>query len=67
MTIDKMFSYSWTIDPKETEITAIRVYGINENNENICLRINNFTPFIYLELPENIQWNTKNAQLFGNK
>ncbi len=61
------FPYYWTIDPKETEITAIRVYGIDEINQNICIRINNFTPFIYLELPENIQWTESKAQIFVTK
>ena len=61
------FPYSWHIDDNEEDITAIRIYGINEQKENVCLRINNFTPFIYLELPDNIPWTASKAQLLGNK
>jgi DNA polymerase elongation subunit (family B) len=61
------FPYSWHIDEQETEVTCIRVYGLNENNENICLRIDNFTPYVYIELPPNINWNASNAQMVVNK
>jgi hypothetical protein len=61
------FPYSWFVDDSETEITSIRVYGIGENNENICLRITDFTPYIYLELPSHIPWNDMKAQMIGNK
>lgn len=56
-----MFPYSWHMDEKEEDVTSIRVYGLNESNENICVRINNFTPFVYLELPENIPWTASKA------
>jgi len=64
---NRFFPYHWFIDDSETEITAIRVYGIGENNENICLRINDFTPYIYLELPTHIPWNESKVQLLVNK
>ena len=64
--IRKFFSYSWYIDPNETDITCIRVYGLDNKNRNICLRIDDFTPYIYLELPDNIDWK-QNGQLLGNK
>ena len=34
-----IFSYSWHIDEKEDENLIIRVYGLNEDNETICLQI----------------------------
>jgi len=55
------------MDEKEEDVTSIRVYGLNESNENICVRINNFTPFVYLELPENIPWTASKAQMICNK
>ena len=67
MIITTFFPYYWTIDPKETEITAIRIYGVNKLNKNVCVKINNFTPFIYLELPNNISWTEGKAQLLVNK
>ena len=66
MSIDKIFAYYWHLDEKEEEITSIRIYGLDKNNKNICLRITDFTPYIYLELPENINWKL-NAQILGNK
>ena len=62
-----MFPYSWHMDEDEKDVTAIRVYGLNEANENVCVRIDNFTPFVYLQLPENIPWTASKAQLVGNK
>lgn len=62
-----MFPYCWHMDEKEEYVTVMRIYGLNKNNENVCIRINNFTPFVYLELPENIPWTASKAQLVGNK
>jgi DNA polymerase elongation subunit (family B) len=64
---NKFFAYSWNIDDTETEITAIRCYGINENNMNVCIRVNNFTPYAYVELPDKITWTPSNANLVGAK
>lgn len=63
----KFFPYSWHIDEDEEEITSIRIYGLDENDENVCVRVDNFTPYVYIELPDHIQWNTGNAQIVGNK
>ena len=62
-----MFPYSWHMDEDEEDFTAIRVYGLDNNNENVCVRIDNFTPFVYLELPENVPWTVSKAQQVGNK
>jgi DNA polymerase elongation subunit (family B) len=62
-----LFSYSWHIDENETNRTVIRVYGLNENNENVCIIINNFTPYVYIELPTTVTWDTTNAQLVVSK
>ena len=67
MQTDSFFPYSWHIDESETEITCIRIYGLNNDNKNICLRVDNFTPYVYIELPPKILWNPAKAQLVGNK
>lgn len=67
ITKKNMFVYSWFIDNKETEITSIRIYGIDSESKNICLRVDDFTPYIYIELPTFISWNTAKAQLVSNK
>ena len=62
------FPYYWHIDEDEPNITMIRIYGLDENNKNICVLVNNFTPYIYLELPKPYnQWNENTAQMLGSK
>ena len=63
----RFFTYTWYIDDSEENITSIRIYGLDENNKNICVRVDNFTPFVYIELPNNIAWNQAKAQLVGSK
>jgi len=67
MSQNSMFIYSWYVDEKETEFTKIRIYGIDKDNKNICLHVNDFTPYVYLELPTYTEWNERKAQLLGNK
>ena len=62
-----IFSYSWFLDEKEENVTSIRVYGIDKKNKNICLRIENFTPWCYIELPDFIQWNRNRAKILESK
>jgi DNA polymerase elongation subunit (family B) len=61
MTIN-FFPYSWHIDNKQTEITSIRTYGLNENNESVCLQIDDFKPYAYIELPKDISWTSTNVK-----
>ena len=65
---DHFFPYSWHVDKEEKEVTSIRIYGLgHKNNENICVCVDDFTPYIYLELPTHINWDSNKAQLVGNK
>jgi DNA polymerase elongation subunit (family B) len=60
-----MFVYSFHVDKKETECTAIRIYGLDNNNKSVCLRVNNFTPFVMIELPKlpgKMKWTKKLAE-----
>lgn len=47
---------------------SIRLYGLTECNESVCVHIENFKPYVYVELPEKdlkgkiIKW-TEGAQL----
>ena len=63
----KIFPYSWHIDEQQEEITIIRIYGLNEKNQSVSVTINDFTPYIYLELPEDIEWNETRANMLGKK
>ena len=64
---DEFFSYYWFLDEREENVTSIRVYGLNNKNENVCIRVDDFQPYIYFELPENIEWTASKAQLLGDK
>jgi DNA polymerase elongation subunit (family B) len=57
------FSYSWSIDDKEKEKTIIRIYGLDEKNNSTCLIVEDFTPYIYIQLPVEIDWNDSKAGL----
>lgn len=61
------FVYSWHVDPKEKDVTVIRAYGLNTKNENICIIIQDFKPYVYVELPEHITWNQEKAQKVSDK
>jgi DNA polymerase elongation subunit (family B) len=61
------FPYSWFIDDGEEDFTAIRIYALGEKNENICVIINDFNPYVYLELPTEFDWNQSRANLVRDK
>lgn len=63
----KFFCYSWHLDDKENDQLTMRVFGLNEHNESVYVKIDDFTPFVYIELPENINWNLAYAQLLGDE
>ena len=67
MQSNRFFPYHWYIDDTEKLVTCIRVYGLDSNNKNVCLRIDDFNPFAYLELPCDIDWTGGKEQLLGNK
>lgn len=53
------FIYTWSTEDEETlskQAFHIRMYGIDEENMNICIHVRDFMPYFYLELenvPEN--------------
>ena len=61
------FPYAWHIDEDETERTIIRIFGLNKDNKSVALIINDFTPYVYAELPTDIEWNDTRATMLSNK
>ena len=47
----ELFAYEWVLDPDQ-DTTNIRIYGISPVNRNICLRVENFKPYAYIQLPD---------------
>lgn len=60
------FPYAWHLDNQETEITIIRIYGLNAKNESVCVIVSDFTPYVYLELPDTHNWTASRAQMVSN-
>lgn len=48
-----VFVYSWHVE----ESGIIHAFALNTINETVHLEINGFTPYVYMELPNDIEWN----------
>lgn len=46
--------YYWYFDDEEDDDNqkklAVRIYGINQSQENVCLHVKNFTPYFFIEV-----------------
>jgi DNA polymerase elongation subunit (family B) len=62
----EFFSYSWCLDEEAKDRTVIRIYGLSRDNENVCVKTM-FTPYVYIELPQDIPWTESKAQLVASK
>ena len=60
------FPYSWHLET-ESENIKIWIFGLTEKNKSICVIINDFKPYIYVELPTSIQWTSTKAKMVANK
>lgn len=61
MTDNICFSYSWAINEQknideESKTTIIRIYCLDKDNKNICLIVDDFLPYAYLQLPTDVTW-----------
>lgn len=46
-----MYTYQWVNETKNDDKSFIRIYGISENGDNICVRVRGFKRYVYVELP----------------
>lgn len=58
MNKEQVYAYQWHSDDSDNS-TVIHMFGINSENKNIYVKITGFTPYIYLEIPKNIDWKSK--------
>jgi hypothetical protein len=56
LTTCEFYVYSWHLDEEDHQDTFIRAYGFDDQNQNICVSINGFRPFVWVELPTHINW-----------
>ena len=60
----------FTLTKKKSTPQFFRLYGLNISNQSVCLRVCNFTPYVYIELPLNKKiktWTRHMAQLVSVK
>ena len=55
---EEIYAYQWHSDDTENS-TIIHMFGINSENKNVYVKIRGFTPYIYLEIPKNVNWKYK--------
>lgn len=70
--MQEAFIYDWSIDENKQlknynggtnykfvntkNDTHIRIWALNKQNKPICLNITDFNPYVYVELPQHIDW-----------
>lgn len=48
---NSMYTYQWMNETKKDDKSFIRIYGISQNGDNICVRVRGFKRYVYVELP----------------
>lgn len=54
----EVFIYQWNVEESD-ESTIIRAYALDEFNRTVCLKIFNFTPFVYVDVSCNASSNAE--------
>lgn len=52
----EFYAYSWHVDEEYQDGTYVRIYGVDDLNRNVCVSVNGFRPFVWLELPRFVRW-----------
>jgi len=61
----QVFPYSWH-PYEEYGSTKIRIFGLSIANESVYVQIDDFLPYIYVELPE-LKWSSSSFSIVQNK
>lgn len=62
----EVFPYSWNTY-EENRAIGIRIFGMNQANESVFVLVTGFTPYVYLELPDHIEWPSYRVQSLSTK
>ena len=62
-----VYTYQWHYDDKTEERSTIHMFGLDCENKSVYVKINGFTPYVYMEIPEDIDWYNEynNKNLFS--
>jgi len=69
----EMFVYQWFADVDKFYNTIIRIYGIKKSinkgdvQKNICLKVTNFKPYCFVQIPDNLYENICTIRGYINK
>lgn len=58
-----IFPYYWSSDDTDENSTIIDIYGVDKKGDSVYVKINDFTPYVYIELPTNIVWSPEKVAL----
>ena len=63
-----VFTYDWTIEEDDDQDgNIIRIWGLDQNNKSVCLIVDDFKPYVYMELPNDITWTPEKIVRVKNK
>ena len=62
----EVFPYSWGTY-EENGTIGIRIFGLNDKNETVFVLVTGYTPYIYIELPDHIDWQQYRVQSLSAK
>ena len=56
-------------DEESNKVYKIYMFGCDKNGKSVCLRVDKYTPYFYILIPENLQksWNINNTRSLENK
>lgn len=55
-----VYAYQWQYSDDDG---VFRVFALDADNRPVCVRVEGFTPYVYLELPPGVDWRRYAAQL----
>lgn len=61
----EFYAYAWHVDEEYQDGTFIRIYGLDDLNRNVCVSVNGFRPFAWLELPHFIKWTRSKVEVLN--
>lgn len=61
-----IFPYKWDYEDIEGR-TNINIFGLNDKNRTVYVRVDSFTPYMYLELPPHVKWTEANVRSITSK